>query len=69
MIHIVKGFTIVNEADAFLEFSYFFYVPMDVGNLTFGSFAFSKSRLYMWKFSVHILLKTSLKEGFWALPC
>ena len=32
MIHIVKGFSIVNEAevDVFLEFSCFFYDPMDV---------------------------------------
>ena len=40
-----KGFSIVNEAevDVFLEFSCFFYDPMDVGNLTSGSSAFSKS--------------------------
>ena len=36
---------------------------MDVGNLISGSSAFSKSCLYVWKFSVHILLKPSLK-GF-----
>ena len=30
---------------------------MDVGNLTFGSTAFSKSSLYIWKISVHVLLK------------
>ena len=29
---------------------------MDVGDLISGSFVFSKSSLYMWKFSVHILL-------------
>ena len=33
VIHIIKGFSIVNEADIFLEFSCFFYDPMDVGNL------------------------------------
>ena len=35
VIHAVKGFSIVNEAevDVFLEFSCFFYDPMDVGNL------------------------------------
>ena len=38
-----KGFSIVNEADVFLEFSCFFYDPMDVGNLISGSSAFSKS--------------------------
>ena len=30
---------------------------MDVGNLISGSFAFSKSNLYIWKSSVHMLLK------------
>ena len=35
VIHIVKGFGIVNKAevDVFLEFSCFFYDPMDVRNL------------------------------------
>ena len=35
LIHTVKGFGIVNEAevDVLLEFSCFFYDPMDVGNL------------------------------------
>ena len=34
-MHIVKGFSIVNEAgiDVFLEFSCFLYDPVDVGNL------------------------------------
>ena len=47
MIHTVKGFGVVNKAeiDVFLELSGFFYDPMDVGNLTSGSFAFSKSSL------------------------
>ena len=45
VIHTVKGFNIVNEADVFLEFSCFFYDPADVGNLIYGSSAFSKSRL------------------------
>ena len=62
MIHTVKGFTVVNEADAFLEFPCFFYDPMNVGNLISGSFAFSKSSLYIWKFLVHVLLKPSLKD-------
>ena len=39
-----KGFSIVNEAevDVFMEFSYFFYDPVDVGNLISSSSAFSK---------------------------
>jgi len=64
VIHIVKGFSIVSEAeiDVFLEFSCFFYDPTDVGNLIFGSSAFSKSSLNVWNFSVHVLLKPSLKD-------
>ena len=39
MVHIVKGFSIVSEADVdvFLESAWFLYDPMDVGNLTSGS--------------------------------
>ena len=64
VIHTVKGFAVVNEAEVgvFLEFSCFFYNPMDVGNLTSGSSAFSKSSLNIWKLLVHILLKPSLKN-------
>ena len=62
LIHTIKGFSIVNEADAFLEFSSFFYDPTDAGNLISGSSAFSNSSLNIWKFLVHILLKPSLKN-------
>ena len=50
MIHIVKSFGIVNKAevDDFLELSYFFYDPTDVGILISGSSAFFKSSLYIW---------------------
>ena len=60
MIHIVKGFSVVNEAevDVFLEFSCFVYDPADVGNLISGSSTFSKSSLNIWKFMVHVLLKS-----------
>ena len=62
VIHTVKGFNVVNEAevDVFLEFSCFFCDPVDVGNLISGFSAFSKSSLNIWKFSVHALLKPSL---------
>ena len=58
MTHTVKGFGIVNKAevDAILELSYFFDDPRDVGNLIYGSSAFSKSSLNIWKFLVHVLL-------------
>ena len=64
VIHIVKGFSIVNEAevDVFLEFSCFFYDPTVVGSLTSGSSAFSKPSFYIWKFSVYVLLKRNLKD-------
>ena len=57
MIHIVKGFGIVNKAevDVFLELSCFFDDPMDVDNLVSGSSAFSTSSLNIWKFMVCIL--------------
>ena len=64
VIHTVKGFSRDNEAeiDVFLEFFCFLYDPTDAANLITGSSAFSKSSLYNCKFSVHILLKTSLKD-------
>ena len=64
VIHTVKGFGIVNKAeiDVFLELSCFFDDPVDVGNLVSGSCAFSKSSLNIWKFMVHILLKTGLEN-------
>ena len=47
VIHAVKGCGIVNksETDVFLELSYFFDDPVDVGNLISGSSAFSKTSL------------------------
>ena len=65
VIHTVKGFNVVSEAEVvlfLLEFSCFFDDPVDVGNLISGSSAFSKSILYICKFLVHILLKPSLKS-------
>ena len=64
VIHTVKGFSIVNEAevDVLGKFPCFFYDPVDAGNLISGSSAFSKSTFYIWKFSVHSLLKLSLED-------
>ena len=62
VIHTVKGFGTVNKAevDVFLELSYFFNDPTNVGNLISGTSAFSKSSLNIWKFTVHVLLKPGL---------
>ena len=64
MIHIVKGFSIVSEAeeDIFQEILYFLHDPMNVGNLITDSSAFSKPSICIWKLLVHILLKPSLKD-------
>ena len=64
VIHKVKGFGIVSEAevDVFLELSCFFDDPVDVGNLISGSSAFSKTSLNIWKFTVHVLLKPGLEN-------
>ena len=70
VIHIVEGFSVVNEAEVgiFLELSCFFYDPVGVGNLISGSFAFSKSSLNIWKFLVHVLVKPSLEDFEHYLP-
>ena len=62
VIHTVKVFGIVNEAevDVFLEL--FFSDPKDVGNLISGSSAFSNTSLNIWKFTVHVLLKPGLEN-------
>ena len=64
VIHTVKDVGIVNKAeiDVFLELSFFFHDPVDVGNLISGSSAFSKSGLSIWKFTVHVLLKPGLED-------
>ena len=64
VIHIVKGFGLVNKAevDVFLELFCFFDDPVDVGHLTSGSPAFSKTSLNIWKFMVHVLLKPGLEN-------
>ena len=64
VIHTVKDFGIVNKAevDVFLKLSCFFNDPTDAGNLISGSSAFSKSNLNIWKFMVHVLLKSGLEN-------
>ena len=48
VIHTVKGFGLVNKADAFLELPCFFYDPTDVGNLISGSSAFHNWDITIW---------------------
>ena len=71
MINAVKGFSVVNEAEAdvFLEFFCFFYDPMDVGNLISGSSVFSEPILHIWKFSAHELLMLTLKDFEHYIAC
>ena len=63
VIHTVKVFSIVNEAevDVFLELL-LFDDPTVVGNLISDFSAFSKSSLNIWKFMVQLLLKPRLKN-------
>ena len=62
VIHTFKIFGVVKKAEVnvFLELSCFFDDPTDVHNLICGLSAFSKSSLNIWKFSVHVLLKSNL---------
>ena len=64
VINTVEGFGVFSKAeiDVFLELSCFFDDPTDVGNLIYGSSAFSKSSLNIWKFTVHVLLKPGLEN-------
>ena len=63
VIHTVKGFSVVSEAeDVFLEFPCFLCDPVNVDSFTSCFSDMSKPSLYIWKFSVHILLKPSLKD-------
>ena len=64
VIHTVKGFGIVSKAeiDVFLELSCFFDDTANIGDLTSGSSAFSKTSLNICKFTVHILLKPGLEN-------
>ena len=64
VIHTVKSFGIANktEIDVFLKLSFFFNDSTNVGNLISGSSTFSKTNLNIWKFTVHVLLKSGLQN-------
>ena len=67
MIHTVKGFSLVNEAevDVFLQLSCFSVIQWDVGNLISGSPAFYKPCLYIWKFCYSVLSHGILSTTLW----
>ena len=50
------------KVDVFLELSYFFDDPTDVGSLISGLSVFSKSNLKIRKFTIHLLLKPGLEN-------
>ena len=64
MIHIFKSFSVVDETevDVFPEVPWFLYEPVNVGNLISGSSTFPKPNLDIWKFLVHIMLKSSIQN-------
>ena len=62
VIHTIKGFSIINEAEVFfLEFPCLCDTT-DVSELTSGSSCLLSIQLYIWKFSVHLLLKPRLED-------
>ena len=50
----------VKQKYVFLELSCFFNYPANVAFLISDSFAFSKTSLNIWKFTIHVLLKPGL---------
>ena len=64
MIHIVKGFSVVDETevDVLLKFPYFLYNPGNDGSLIPSSFYFAEPTLDIWKFLVCIMLKPSMQD-------
>ena len=63
VIHTVKGFSVVNEAelDVFLGFSIFLWSKQVLAIWSLVP-VFSKSSLNIWKFTVHVLLKPGLEN-------
>ena len=64
VIHTVKGLCVVNKAEVgvLLELPCFFDDPKDVGDLISSSSAFSRTSLYIWKFTVQVLFKPGLEN-------
>ena len=61
MIHIVKGFRVINrtEVAVFLEFTCFLYDPVNAGNLTSGSSVVFKANLNI---LAHLMLTPNLED-------
>ena len=70
MIHSFKGFSVVDETETvgFLKFPCFLCNPVNVGNLIYGFSSFSKHSLNIWKFLVHIMLKSTTQDFKRDLP-
>ena len=51
-----------SEVDVFLEFPSFLYDPVNAGDSISGSSSFSNSSLDIWKFLVHIMLKSRMQD-------
>ena len=64
VIHTVKVFSLVNETevDVFLEYSLIFLWSNGCWQFDLWFLCFYKSNLHIWKFTVHILLKTGLEN-------
>ena len=67
VIHTVKGFGVVNKAEIDVFLAYFLDDATDVGDLISGSSVFSKTSLNIWKFMVHVLLKTGAGVQPWLI--
>ena len=62
VIHTIKDCSVVYKAevDIFLELPFFLHDSMNVGNFISGSSDSLEPCLYIWKFSVHVVMKLIL---------